>query len=80
MTTNFITGYTTLRILRLGGNILGDDGMKLVMEGFPDRNTLVDLAVWNCKLSGKGRLVVNAATYKLQEISPADLDSYYLLW
>ena len=56
---NFITGHSTLRVLRLGGNILGDDGMKLIIEGFQDNNTLVDLGVWSCKLSAKGRLAVD---------------------
>lgn len=56
--TNFITGYGTLKILRLGGNMFGDNGMQMIMEIFQSDNTLADLAVWSCNLSSKGMMCV----------------------
>ena len=75
---NFIIGYATLKILRFGGNLLGDDGMQLILKGFQDNNVLVDLRVWNCKLSAKGSLVVNIVKWHdiFKEISPAHLIKY----
>ena len=58
--TNFVTGYANLRILRLGGNKFGDDGLLMLMEAFQDKNVLMDFGVWNCNISSKGRVDVNA--------------------
>ena len=51
------TGHGTLRILHLGGNVFGDDGMQLLMEKLQGNNMLVDLAIWNCGLSTKGKIL-----------------------
>ena len=54
MYTVIITGSTTLRVLHVGGNEIGDDGISMISEEFQHNNSLTELSVWWCGLSVKG--------------------------
>ena len=47
-----ITGSPSLRVLDVGGNKIGDDGIFLLC--LHHINTLTELRVWQCGLSVKG--------------------------
>ena len=47
-----ITGSPLLRVLDVGGNKIGDDGISLLC--LHHINTLTELRVWQCGLSVKG--------------------------
>ena len=49
--TVIITGSPSLRVLDVGGNNIGDDGIALCLQHI---NTLTELIVWDCELSVKG--------------------------
>ena len=52
-----------MKVLRVGGNVFGDDGMELLMEELQSNNTLADLGIWKCGLSVKSKLAINALKY-----------------
>ena len=52
--TVIIIGYTTLRVLNVGWNKVGDDGMLMISEELQHNNSLTELSVQNCGLSVKG--------------------------
>ena len=43
-----------LESLNIGGNNIGDDGIKDVMEGIQHNGTLTELWLQNCEISVKG--------------------------
>jgi len=45
-----------LQHLNIGGNEIGDDGVRHVTEGLQKNNTLTKLLLWGCEISVKGRL------------------------
>ena len=49
-----ITGIATLKVLHLGNNKFGDDGILMILEECQHSNTLIELSVENNGLSGKG--------------------------
>ena len=51
-----ITGSPSLRVLNVGGNIIGDDGISLCLQHI---NTLTELRVWGCRLSVEGILSIS---------------------
>ena len=55
MSTVIITGNTTLRVLDVGGNEIGDDGISMISEELQHNNSLTELIVANCGLSAKGQ-------------------------
>ena len=55
MTTVIITGSTTLRELKIGGNEIGDDGISMISEGLQHNNSLTKLSMEQCGLSTKGQ-------------------------
>ena len=63
MSTVIITGNTTLRVLNVGENKIGDDGMLMISEQLLHNNSLTKLNVARCGLSVKGeKLVIFACT------------------
>ena len=40
--------------LNIGINDIGDDGVRHVMEGVQQNDTLTELQLWDCKISVKG--------------------------
>ena len=44
-----------LQDLNIGGNIIGNDGVKLITEGLQYNNTLIKLHVRSCGISVEGR-------------------------
>ena len=55
MFTVIITGSTTLRVLHVGGNQIGDDGISMISEELQHNNSLTKLIVERCGLSAKGQ-------------------------
>ena len=55
MSTVIITGSTTLRVLNVGGNEIGDDGISMISEELQHNNSLTELNVINCGFSAKGQ-------------------------
>ena len=55
MSTVIITGSTTLRVLDVGGNEIGDDGISMISEELQHNNSLTKLSVERCVLSAKGQ-------------------------
>ena len=63
MSTVIITGSTTLRVLKVGLNEIGDDGIPMISEELRHNNSLTELNVQGCRLSVKGEeLVIFACT------------------
>ena len=54
MSTVIITGSASLRVLNVGGNDIGDDGMSLISSELQYNNILTELRVSGCGLSVKG--------------------------
>ena len=40
--------------LDIGGNKIGDDGVRLVTEELQHNDTLTELLLWDCEISVKG--------------------------
>ena len=47
---------TSLRVLDVNCNRIGDDGMSLISDEFQHSNVLTELCVSRCDLSAKGTL------------------------
>ena len=54
-----ITGSPSLRVLNVGLNNIGDDGISLYLQHI---NTLTELSIWRCGLSAKG--ILSIAVYR----------------
>ena len=57
MSTVIITGSATLRVLDVGYNDIGDDGMAVISEALQHNKSLTTLEVEKCGLSVKGTVV-----------------------
>ena len=57
MSTVIITGSATLRVLDVGTNDIGDDGMAVISEALQHNKSLTILWVAVCGLSVKGTVV-----------------------
>ena len=55
MSTVIITGRTTLRVLNIGWNKIGDDGIMMISEELQHSNSLTKLSFESCELSVKGK-------------------------
>ena len=58
MSTVIITGSTTLRVLDVGANETGDDGISMISEELQHNNSLTELRVEQCGLSAKGQFFI----------------------
>ena len=43
-----------LQCLNIGGNAIGDDGVRIITEGLLCNNTLSQLYVWECGITVEG--------------------------
>ena len=57
MSTVIITGSATLKVLDVGYNNIGDDGMAVISEALQHNKSLTTLEVDQCGLSVKGTVV-----------------------
>ena len=57
MSTVIITGSATLRVLDVGYNDIGDDGMAVISEALQHNKSLTTLWIIYCGLSVKGTVV-----------------------
>ena len=57
MSTVIITGSATLRVLNVGENVIGDEGMGILSKALQDNKSLTELYIWECGLSVKGTVV-----------------------
>ena len=57
MSTVIITGSATLRVLDVGRNDIGDEGMAVISKALQDNNSLTTLYVSRCGLSVKGTIL-----------------------
>ena len=57
MSTVIITGSATLRVLNVGYNYIGDDGMAVISEALQHNKSLTTLKVSECGLSVKGTVI-----------------------
>ena len=48
------TGFTKLRVLNIGKNDIGDEGMGMILETLQDNKSLTELNIEKCGLSSKG--------------------------
>jgi len=46
-------GCASLRLLDIGGNEIGDDGMKMICKELETNSSLTTLRMWNSGLSKK---------------------------
>ena len=58
MSTVIITGSATLRVLDVGYNDIGDDGMAVISEALQHNKFFTTLWVEQCGLSVKGTLLI----------------------
>jgi len=68
MCTVIITGSASLRVLNVGGNPIGDDGISLMVDHLHHNTTLNELNVQLCGVSAKGTIsiVCNVVLYCIQ--------------
>ena len=52
----YYTGSASLRVLSVGGNPIGDDGVSLIVDHLHGNTTLTKLSVYHCGLSDKGTI------------------------
>ena len=69
MYTVIITGSTTLRVLNVGDNEIGDDGISMISEELQHNNSLTELSLWRCRLSVKGEELINFVFFACTIIS-----------
>ena len=65
MSTVIITGSATLRVLDVGINDIGDDGIAVISETLQHNKSLTTLKVVKCGLSVKGTVVCIFKLYLL---------------
>ena len=65
-----LTGSTTLKVLFIGWNKIGDDGITMISETLQHNNSLTKLNVQRCGLSLRGTDLSNFVS-----LSNTDLDS-----
>jgi len=53
-----ITDSASLRVLNLGNNPIGDDGIFVIMESLQTNSTLTELNMNSCGLSAKGTIYI----------------------
>ena len=56
MSTVIITGSTTLRVLNVSRNDIGDEGMAVISEALQHNKSLTILRIVQCGLSVKGNV------------------------
>ena len=56
MLNDIITGSKTLRVLNIGFNNIGDDGISTISMELQHNNSLTELSVAQCGLSEKGNV------------------------
>ena len=56
-----------MKVLRVGGNVFGDDGMELLMVELQSNNTLADLGIWRCGLTVKSKLLLAINALKIDK-------------
>ena len=74
-----ITGSTTLRVLDVGWNEIGDDGISMISEELQYNNSLTELSLWWCGLSVKGEELINFVFFACTSISEYCCFCYYLI-
>ena len=74
-----ITGSTTLRVLDVGMNEIGDDGISMISEEFQHNNSLTELSVRRCGLSVKGEELINFVFFACTSISEYCCLCYYII-
>ena len=79
MYTVIITGSTTLRVLHVGQNEIGDDGISMISEELQHNNSLTELIIWQCGLSVKGEKLINFLFFACASISEYCCLCYYLI-
>ena len=79
MYTVIITGSTTLRVLHVGGNVIGDDGISMISEELQYNNSLTELSVVWCGLSVKGKELINFVFFACASISEYCYLCYYII-
>ena len=79
MYTVIITGSTTLRVLHVGQNEIGDDGISMISEELQHNNSLTKLLVYGCGLSVKGEELINFVFFACTSISEYCCLCYYLI-
>ena len=52
----YYTGSASLRVLDVGRNPIGDDGVSLIVDHLHGSATLASLSAYNCGLSAKGTI------------------------
>ena len=52
--TIVIAGSATLRVLDVGDNNYGDDGMEVISKALQHNQSLTELYIYNCMIGGKG--------------------------
>ena len=65
MSTVLTVGSTTLKVLKVGYNNFGDDGILMISEELQGSNLLIDLSADKCGLSVKGK-ELSMKVYSLQ--------------
>ena len=63
------TGNTALRVLDVGGNEIGDDGISMISEELQHNELLTKLLVWRCGLSVKGEELINLVFFACTSFS-----------
>ena len=56
-------GFTTLQVLDIGKNDIGDLGMAMVLETLQDNESLIELRLEKCGLSVKGTSIPSLCSY-----------------
>ena len=79
MYTVIITGSTTLRVLNVGGNEIGDDGISMISEELQHNNSLTKLFVLECGLTVKGEELINFVFFACTSISEYCCLCYYII-
>ena len=54
---NLLKVTTTLKVIKIDGNHIGDDGIFLVCEGLKENHTLTSLTARQCGFSVKGNVI-----------------------
>ena len=79
MSTVIITGSTTLRVLDVGRNEVGDDGISMISEELQYNNSLTELSVGGCGLSVKGEELINFVFFTFSSFNKSCCLCYYLI-